>query len=108
MTKEDLKRIVQDYYERLQFNRPLVKSEKFAINSYSKWACKEILRFIDQTDELPFNLTPIEILEYFSEKMKQFACMNERNSKGFIIAADTAEYLVEESWRFINRKEKHT
>ena len=99
MTKERLKKIVQNYRDRLEYTHPLVNSEKFLVNSYSKTACENIMREIDKSEDLPFDLTPIEILDAFCEKMKNYACMNSKNSFGFLIASDVAEYLIEEFWR---------
>lgn len=93
-----LKKIVQNYYDELSFKHPFVNSDKFFQNSYSKWACKEILKDIDAVEAMPFDLTPIEILDQFSEKMKSYAYKNSKNSLIFVIASETAEYLIEQCW----------
>ena len=98
MTMKALKEIVQSYLDELEYTRPFVNSDKFTDNSYSKWACKEILREIEKTKDLPFSLEPIELLNSFSEKMKRYAYMNQKNSLLFVIASETAEYLVEQCW----------
>ena len=98
ITWTDLKKIVENYQFELNWQHPFVTSDKFIDNSYSKWACKEILHEINGVDELPFNLTPIELLEEFSGKMKQYAYMNSKNSLIFTIASETAEYLIEQCW----------
>lgn len=106
MSIKDLERIVKMYYEKLSFMHPLIGSDKFVTNSNHKWACKEILREIGMIDSLPFHLEAWEILQNFSEKMKLYAGKNERNSKLFLDACDTAEYLIEEGWRFDSNKSK--
>ena len=100
MTKEDLKKVVNEYLEELTYQHPFVNSDKFVDNSYRKWACEEILNAIDRAENLPFELTTLEILDSFSEKMKRYAYMNSRNSLGFAIASETAEYLIEEYWLY--------
>lgn len=91
--------MVRSYLDELEFNHPLVNSEKFIRVSHSRWACKELLRFIKETNNLPFELTSIEILNQFSDKMKSYAYLNSKNSIPFAIAAETSEYLLEECWK---------
>lgn len=100
MTNRDLTRMVRNYLEKLEFNHPFVDSYRFYENSNRKWACKELLRYIRQSEQVPFILTPQEVLEQFADKMKNYACLNAKNSLAFTIAAETAEYFLEESWRF--------
>lgn len=106
MTNKDLKRIVQNYLDELEYTHPFVNSDKFVDNSYAKWACKEILTEIEKVTDLPFNLTPMEILNAFSEKMKRYAYMNSKNSLIFVIASETAEYLIEQCWLEVWRNER--
>ena len=98
MTMSKLKKLVELYYDELSFMHPFVTSDKFIDNSYKKWACKEILKEIEFSKELPFSLTPFQLLEQFSDKMKRYACMNVKNSLIFTIASETAEYMIEECW----------
>lgn len=105
MTNRDLKKLVQNHLDILEYKRPFVNSEKFVENSHEKWACKELLRFIEESERLPFSLTPIEILDQFTEKMKTYAFMNSKNSLIFSVAQETGEYFIEESWRLIQKGE---
>lgn len=98
MSIPQLKKLVREYQDELSFIHPFVTSDKFTDNSYAKWACGEILKEIDKTAELPFRLTAIELLDQFSEKMKRYAYMNSKNSLLFVIASETAEYLIEQCW----------
>lgn len=98
MTMNQLKAIVQNYHDELEYTHPFVNSDQFLNNSYSKWACDEILSEIDRSKELPFDLEPFELLNSFCEKMKRFAYMNSKNSIMFVIASETAEYLIEQCW----------
>ena len=96
MTIKDLRVIVADYLEELSYNHPFVTSDKFEDNSYAKWACKELLHEIDKAERAPFDLVPQQILEQFREKMNRYAYMNSKASLGFVIASETAEYLIEQ------------
>ena len=96
MNKEELRRIIQTYLDKLEYTYPPIQSDRFLQNSYAKWACRELLREIRESYSCPFELGPLDILNSFSEKMKQYACMNAKNSLGFVIASETAEYLIEE------------
>lgn len=103
ITNADLLKIVQTYLDKLEWNRPLVNSDRFYENSYSKWGCKELIRFIKESEDLPFTITPQEILEQFIAKMKEYAAVNSKNSLGFVIAAETGEYFLEESWHLVQK-----
>ena len=92
--------MVRTYYDELEYRHPLINTNKFLENSYAKWACTEIIREIDNSEELPFHMTSFELLNYFSEKMKTYASMNAKNSFGFLVAADTAEYFIEQTYLY--------
>lgn len=98
VTIKDLRDITQEYLDKLEYTHPFVNSDKFVDNSYAKWACKEILNVIDKSNDLPFKLTPIELLDAFSNKMQTYALMNSKNALCFTIGQETAEYLIEECW----------
>ena len=98
ITTDELKTIVQNYKDKLEYTHPFVNSDKFTDNSCGKWACREILKFIDRTSDLPFHLTPIELLDAFANKMQNYAFMNSKNALGFTIAQETAEHLIDECW----------
>lgn len=98
VTIDDFRNITQNYLDRLEYTRPFVNSDKFVDNSYAKWACHEILKVIDQANDLPFHLTPMELLEAFSNKMQSYASYNLKNALCFTIAQETAEHLIDECW----------
>lgn len=98
ITMEKLKKITRGYLDELSYMHPFVMSDKFVDNSYQKWACKEILKEIEFSKHLPFDLTAFQLLEQFEEKMNRYACMNSKNSLIFTIASETAEYLIEQCW----------
>lgn len=98
ITMEKLKKITSNYLDELTYMHPFVTSDKFADNSYSKWACKEILKEIEFSKKLPFDLTPLSLLEQFIDKMKRYSCVHSENGLPFTIAAETAEYLIEQCW----------
>ena len=106
MSNKDLKRIIKNHYDKLCYIQPLIGSEKFVTNSYRKWACLELLREIEKSEGYPFQLTPIELLQNFSEKMKLYAGKKERNCLIFIEASNLAEYFIEESWKYISKSSK--
>lgn len=99
MTNLELKRMVRNYYDKLEYIHPRINSDAFIRNSYEKWACKEIMASIDDEENLPFRLTPIELLTSFVGNMQNYACKNPNTSLMFVIAAETAEYFIEEYWR---------
>lgn len=91
-----LQNMVNLYLEELEFEKPFANSDKFITNTHSKWACKELLRYIREAENAPFELTPLGTLQGFSEKMKRYAYMNTKNSLQFVIASEVAEYLIDE------------
>lgn len=92
-----LEKIVSDYLSKLELTHPLSSSDKFVDNSFAKWACKVILNDVRNIDDIPFNMTPIEYMERFIEKMKRYSCMgSSKYSIGFVIAAETGEYILDE------------
>lgn len=105
MTNRDLTKIVKNYQDKLEYTHPLINSDKFVHNSHSKWACKELLRFIKESEQVPFHLTPFEILDGFIEKMRSYAGLNSRNAEAFLIASDVGSYILEEIWK-IKENEK--
>ena len=105
MTSRDLTRIVRNHLDKLEYIHPFVNSDKFIQNSFSKWACKELLRYIKESEQVPFHLTPFEILDGFIDKMRSYAGMNTTNAEPFLIAADTGSYLFEELYK-IKENEK--
>lgn len=91
-----LKNMVNLYLDELEFEKPFVNSDKFITNTYSKWACKELLRYIQVSVDAPFHLTALGTLQSFSDKMKRYAYMNGKNSLQFAIASEVTEYLIDE------------
>ena len=105
MTMKELQTLVQNYHDELEYTHPFVNSDQFLTNSYSKWACEELLTEIKKSKDLPFDLEPFELLNSFCEKMKRFAYMNSKNSLIFVTASETAEYLIEQYWIWTWRKD---
>ena len=104
MNKEELRRMIQTYLDKLEYTHPPIQSDRFFQNSYAKWACRELLKEIQSSYTCPFELCALEILNMFADKMKQFACRNSKNSMGFVIAAETAEYFIEEYYQYKSRR----
>ena len=96
--------IVQTYLDKLEYVHPYHRSIKFEDNVAAKWACKELLNDIYKVDELPFDLTPDELLDHFIEKMKRYACEHDHKEHTYLFAkaADTAEFISEEYWQSYN------
>lgn len=94
------KSMVSDYMRRLEYLHPVIRSDKFLDNSYSKIACREILKELEASRDLPFIMTPMDVFEAFSNKMKRMACdhPNKEHSFLFIQCAETAEFFIEQCW----------
>ena len=103
MSMTELEELVQNYLDKLEWQHPPQRSDKFIANSMGKWACKELRRDIHMSisGELPFHLTPAELLENFIDRMNRYACeIGNKNARyRFSIAADTGEYFMEEYWQ---------
>lgn len=93
---QELRKMVTMYLDELNFEKPFANSDKFITNTYSKWACKELLRYILEAESAPFHLTSLGTLQNFSDKMKRYAYMNSKNSLPFAIASEVTEYLIDE------------
>ena len=100
MTLDGAIRMVEEYKAKLDYIRPAVRSTKFLDNSYSKIACEEILKELRTSEDLPFHMTPLDVFEGYSERMKRFACehVNKERSFCFVQAAEVAEYFIEQFW----------
>lgn len=92
------KTMVENYLSRLDYIHPVIRSDKFLDNSYAKIACREILKELDRSRDLPFHITPLDVFESFSNKMKRMACdhPNKEHSFLFVQCAETAEFFVEQ------------
>ena len=103
MSMLELEEFVQNYLDKLEWQHPPQRSDKFIINCMSKWACKELLRDIHMSisGELLFQLTPSELIENFIDRMNRYACeISSKNARyRFAVAADAGEYVREEYWR---------
>ena len=100
MSIDEAIEMTQSYLDKLEWMHPIINSQKFLDNSYAKVACKRIIRELIESKDVPFQVTPVEVLQNFSDKMKRYACdmKNKELSFAFIQAAETAEYLIEEVW----------
>lgn len=95
------KKMVSNYLSRLEYLHPIVRSEKFYDICYAKVVCREILKELDASMNLPFIMTPLDVFESFSNKMKRMACdhPNKEHAFMFVRCAEVAEFFIEESWR---------
>ena len=100
MSIDEAIEMTQTYLDKLEWMHPVVNSQKFLDNSYAKVACRKIIQELIESKDVPFNVTPLEVLQNFSDKMKHYACdmKNKELSFAFVQAAETAEYLIEEVW----------
>lgn len=100
LTLDSAIQMVEEYKAKLDYIQPAVRSTRFMDNSYSKVACEEILKELKTSEDLPFHLTPLEIFESYSDRMKRFACdhVNKEHSFCFIQSAEVAEYFIEQFW----------
>lgn len=94
------KKMVSDYLAGLEHRHPPVRSEKFLDNSYSKVACRELLKELEDSEDVPFVITPMDVFRDFSDKMKHMACdhPDKEHSHLFIQCSEIAEYFIEECW----------
>lgn len=67
------------------------KSVSFEQVAYSRWACIEIIEYLKQNRDI----SPLNAMEEFREKMDQYACMNPESSMIFSIAYDTCESIID-------------
>ena len=100
LTIDEAIEMTQTYLDKLEWIHPIINSQKFLDNSYAKVACRKIIRELIESKDVPFHVTPVEVLQNFSDKMKRYACdkKNKELSFAFVQAAETAEYLIEEVW----------
>ena len=59
--------------------------------SYSRWAAKEVLKYVKEHDSIP----PIVAIEEFIRKMDKYSCMNSNSSYMFSVAHDIAEDILD-------------
>ena len=86
-------RIIRSYIRELEHNVQYQWQEKhLAQIYYSKIAAIKLLSYV-KTDKL---LSPMTIVENFRDKMNEYACMNDFNSRMFSIQVDVAEYILDE------------
>lgn len=92
--------IVESYLEMLNCKHPPIKSSKFEEVAYSKMACEEILARLKASGDLPFEMTVLDILEEFVDRMKHFECEHEnmQHKTCFMEAAFLGEYFIEQYW----------
>ena len=85
--------IVKDYIPELERYEDLWwRSSEFAQWSYSKTAAKEILELLEKDTNTP----PLVVIEEYRDKMNNFACLNPKWSIMYSVAADIAEYMIDE------------
>lgn len=96
--------IVEAYRDTLNLKHPLIRSNSFREVTYSKAACDDILRLLKEAFDLPFEVTALDILEQYTEKMKQYASEHDdkEHAECFSQAASIGEYFVEQYWFNVN------
>ena len=100
---EILRDITKDKLERLEFVNPSMRSRKFFENSADKWACREFLHDIDHIDNIPFSITPDELIDQFINKMDRYSCNHKNKDRafGFLRAIDMIEGIKEDYYSYI-------
>ena len=96
-----IEKTLKSYYHELTRAFYPWQTWAFKRNSYAKTACVDILK---KLQAVPWKLTDQEVLEFLNdyvEQMNEFATLvKQKNDPDyFVIAAETAEYLLEEYWR---------
>ncbi len=59
--------------------------------SYSKWAARELLLYLELHPDTP----PLIAVEEFSEQMDEYALMNPAGNYIFMVAKDVADYVTD-------------
>lgn len=67
------------------------RTSKFEQTSYSKWAAKEVLKYVNEHDTMP----PVMAIEEFIRKMDKYSCLNKHTSYMFSVAHDIAEDILD-------------
>lgn len=93
-------RIVEAYRDKLDYSNPPIRSAKFQERAAYKWACEEILGQLKNSGDLPFDVTALDILETFADKMKRFQAEHgdKDHAECFTNAGFLAEYFIEQYW----------
>lgn len=92
--------IVETYLSALKLKHPPIRSNKFSEVAYSKAACEEILGLLKSSGDLPFEITVLDILEQYVDRMKHFAAehQDKNHIDCFMQAAFLGEYFIEQYW----------
>ncbi len=88
--KERMLRMIYDYINEAPEVISCIRSHDFAQRSYSNWAAKELLRYIESRKSYP----PLLALEDFKDRMDKYSCLNPNTSYIFSVAYDMAEYVI--------------
>lgn len=91
--REAAVRIIRSYIRELNHSvRYQWQDKHLAQIYYSKIAAIKLLNYI-KNDK---SLSPMTIVENFRDKMNEYACMNDFNSRMFSVQCDVAEYILDE------------
>lgn len=101
ITMDQLRDAVEERLEMLEAQAPpnfFFSRRELRLWTANKWACKELLRDIEEADSVPFVITPLEILEGFKRKMDDSACSakNERREGVYLEASDLVTWIMED------------
>ena len=103
-----MKKKIENYLDTLNYIQPAPRSSssKFLDNSYAKAACMQLLEELDRVQSCPFDLTVLEVLEGYSNRMDRYACEHKNKEKAycFVVASNTAQYFIEEYWKDQRRR----
>lgn len=94
-------RIVEAYRSKLDYTHPLIRDSRFRENAYAKFACDEILRALKSSGDLPFDITVLDVLEQFVERMKLYGAEHDKthgHHECFTTAAFIGEFFIEQYW----------
>lgn len=79
---------VMSRIDSIELKHPYHRTKQFKVNSYEKWACKEILREIQISEDLPYEVTALDILHNLKKKMD--------SAPGYLLGFAVGADLVDE------------
>ena len=83
--------VIQSYIVKLNKPTHNWRSSRFEQSSYTRWAAKEVLRYVKEHNTIP----PVMAIEEFVRKMDAYSCMNKHTSYMFSVAHDVAEDILD-------------
>ena len=83
--------VIRGYISRLNNPTRNWRNSNFKQISYSKWAAKEVLKYVKEHDSIPVTIA----IEEFIRKMDKYSCMNSNTSYMFSVAHDIAVDILD-------------